>query len=82
MAPREQYAVAASRQWTDQEDGLRRLPAGEVHAWEPGLNQTGCGACARAARPWPGAAATPHGRGGTAPVPGRERRLSNETSGY
>ncbi|MEU7469242.1 hypothetical protein AB0A94_11990 [Streptomyces sp. NPDC044984] len=38
-----QYAVAASGRWTDQEEGRRRLPAGEVHAWEPGLNQTVCG---------------------------------------
>jgi hypothetical protein len=41
--PRPQrYAVAASGRWTDEEDG-RRLPAGEVHAWEPGTNQTVCG---------------------------------------
>ncbi|GAA4962800.1 hypothetical protein GCM10023238_32600 [Streptomyces heliomycini] len=33
-----QYAVAATGQWTDREEGRRRLPAGEVHAWEPGLN--------------------------------------------
>lgn len=39
-----QYAVAASGHWTDEEEGRRlRLPAGEVHAWEPGLNQTVCG---------------------------------------
>ncbi len=37
------YAVAASGQWTDEEDGRRRLPAGEVHAWEPGRNETVCG---------------------------------------
>ncbi|MEV7813208.1 hypothetical protein AB0P05_21080 [Streptomyces flaveolus] len=43
MGRREQCAVAASGQWTDEEDGRRRLPAGEVHAWEPGSNQTGCG---------------------------------------
>ncbi|MGV9994799.1 hypothetical protein [Streptomyces sp. NPDC003374] len=43
MARRKQYAVAASGQWTDEEDGRRRLPAGEVHAWEPGTNQTVCG---------------------------------------
>jgi hypothetical protein len=36
------YAVAASGQWVDDEDN-RRLPAGEVHAWEQGLNQTVCG---------------------------------------
>ncbi|MFH9659798.1 hypothetical protein [Streptomyces sp. NPDC017256] len=35
--------MAASGQWTDEEEGRRRLPAGEVHAWEPGLNQTVCG---------------------------------------
>jgi hypothetical protein len=41
---RRQYAVAASGRWTDEEDGFRRrLPAGEVHAWEPGRNETVCG---------------------------------------
>jgi hypothetical protein len=35
------YAVAASSEWTDP-DGVRR-PAGEVHAWTPGTNQTLCG---------------------------------------
>ncbi|MGW6128652.1 hypothetical protein ACWFNE_01370 [Cellulomonas sp. NPDC055163] len=34
-------AVAASSSWTDP-DGVR-LPAGEVHAWERGTNQTVCG---------------------------------------
>ncbi|MFI9023880.1 hypothetical protein [Streptomyces sp. NPDC053560] len=43
MAAVKRYAVAASGQWTDEEDGRRRLPAGEVHAWEQGLNQTVCG---------------------------------------
>jgi len=33
--------VAASSQETD-EDGVRQ-PAGDVHAWEPGTNQTLCG---------------------------------------
>lgn len=33
--------VAASSTWTDP-DGVR-LPAGEVHAWAPGTNQTLCG---------------------------------------
>jgi hypothetical protein len=33
--------VAASSQWVDP-DGVR-MPAGEVHAWEPGTNQTLCG---------------------------------------
>lgn len=33
--------VAASSQWVDP-DGVR-MPAGEVHAWQPGLNQTLCG---------------------------------------
>ncbi|WBQ07244.1 hypothetical protein [Kribbella sp. CA-293567] len=41
MAGRRRYAVAATSQWSD-EDG-NRLPAGEVHAWERGLNQTVCG---------------------------------------
>ena len=35
-------AVAASSTWTDPDDGVR-LPAGDVHAWEPGTNQTVCG---------------------------------------
>lgn len=43
MASVRRYAVAASGQWTDEEEGRRRLPAGEVHAWEPGMNQTVCG---------------------------------------
>jgi hypothetical protein len=34
-------AVAASSQWTD-DVGVRQ-PAGEVHAWRPGRNQTECG---------------------------------------
>ncbi|MFH8751486.1 hypothetical protein ACH4GK_29130 [Streptomyces rimosus] len=42
MAAPTRYAVAASGTWVDDEDG-RRLPAGEVHAWEQGLNQTVCG---------------------------------------
>jgi hypothetical protein len=36
-----QSAVAASGTWVDPE-GVRR-PAGEVHGWEPGKNQTLCG---------------------------------------
>ncbi|GGU39557.1 hypothetical protein [Streptomyces lavendofoliae] len=43
MPPKKHFAVAASGEWTDEEEGRRRLPAGEVHAWEPGLNQTVCG---------------------------------------
>jgi hypothetical protein len=35
------YAVAASGSWVDP-DGIRR-PAGEVHGWVPGTNQTLCG---------------------------------------
>jgi hypothetical protein len=35
-------AVAATGQWTDPEDGIR-YPAGEVHAWERGRNETVCG---------------------------------------
>jgi hypothetical protein len=35
------YAVAASGSWVDL-DGIRR-PAGEVHVWWPGANQTLCG---------------------------------------
>ena len=34
-------AVAASSTWTDPE-GVR-MPAGEVHGWEPGRNSTVCG---------------------------------------
>ena len=33
--------MAAGGSWTDP-DGVRR-PAGEVHGWEPGTNQTLCG---------------------------------------
>jgi len=33
--------VAASSEWVD-DDGVR-MPGGEVHAWEPGTNQTLCG---------------------------------------
>ncbi|MET9803065.1 hypothetical protein [Streptomyces sp. NPDC006368] len=43
MVARKSYAVAASGQWTDEEEGRRRLPTGEVHAWEPGRNETVCG---------------------------------------
>jgi hypothetical protein len=39
--PGVRYAVAGSSEWTDP-DGVRR-PAGEVHAWTPGTNQTACG---------------------------------------
>ncbi|MEE6257014.1 hypothetical protein [Plantactinospora sonchi] len=34
-------AVAASSQWQD--DAGVRQPGGEVHAWQPGQNQTVCG---------------------------------------
>ena len=34
-------AVAASSLWVDQ-DGVRQ-PGGDVHAWEPGRNETRCG---------------------------------------
>lgn len=37
----ERAAVAATGSWTDP-DGFR-TPAGEVHAWLPGTNQTLCG---------------------------------------
>ncbi|MFF6911117.1 hypothetical protein [Streptomyces sp. NPDC012466] len=43
MARAKRYGVAASGQWTDEEEGRRRLPAGEVHAWVPGRNETVCG---------------------------------------
>ncbi|MEU9591519.1 hypothetical protein AB0D84_17595 [Streptomyces sp. NPDC048193] len=42
MARRRRYEVAASGRWWDAEDN-RWLPAGEVHAWEQGMNQTVCG---------------------------------------
>jgi hypothetical protein len=35
-------AVAATGSWTDPDDGVR-VPAGEVHAWQPGRNETACG---------------------------------------
>ena len=41
MARRRSASVAASSQVTG-EDGVR-WPAGDVHAWEPGTNQTLCG---------------------------------------
>ncbi|CAM5610700.1 MULTISPECIES: hypothetical protein [Streptomyces] len=60
MGRAKNYAVAASGQWTDEEEGRRRLPSGEVHAWEPGLNQTVCGLSLSRSRlsrfahvPWP-----------------------------
>jgi hypothetical protein len=34
-------AVAASAEWTDA-SGVRQ-PGGEVHAWQPGRNETVCG---------------------------------------
>jgi hypothetical protein len=39
---RRSAAVAAGSQWTDPDDGIR-YPAGEVHAWERGRNETMCG---------------------------------------
>ncbi len=41
MARRTPPATAATHTWTDP-DGFRS-PAGEVHAWLPGTNQTMCG---------------------------------------
>jgi hypothetical protein len=35
-------AVAATDRWVDPDDGIR-YPAGEVHAWERGHNETVCG---------------------------------------
>lgn len=35
-------AVAASDRWVDPDDGIR-YPAGEVHGWERGRNETVCG---------------------------------------
>jgi hypothetical protein len=35
-------AVAAADQWIDPDDGIR-YPAGEVHGWEQGRNETVCG---------------------------------------
>ena len=34
--------TAATGQWTDPDDGIR-YPSGEVHAWQPGRNETECG---------------------------------------
>jgi hypothetical protein len=34
-------AVAAADQWTDPDDGIR-YPAGEVHGWVQGHNETVC----------------------------------------
>ena len=42
MARRVRAAVAASGEWLDPDDNVR-LPAGDVHAWLPGTNQTLCG---------------------------------------
>jgi hypothetical protein len=42
VATKRRYAVAASSRWWDEEDA-RWQPAGEVHAWEQGTNQTVCG---------------------------------------
>nr|WP_073949958.1 hypothetical protein [Streptomyces kebangsaanensis] len=50
MAGTRRCAVAASGQWWDEEDG-RRLPAGEVHAWEQGANQRVCGLSRHRSRP-------------------------------
>jgi hypothetical protein len=41
MPARGEPSVAASGEWVD-DDGVR-MPAGEVHAWWPGTNQTLCG---------------------------------------
>lgn len=41
MAQTTSAAVAAASQWTDP-DGVR-MPAGEVHGWQRGMNQTVCG---------------------------------------
>ncbi|GGX29684.1 hypothetical protein GCM10010383_70320 [Streptomyces lomondensis] len=79
MARVRQYAVAASGRWTDEEEGRRRLPSGEVHAWVG--PDTGCAASARAAPRSPDAAAPMPARAGTAPTPGRERRSTARTDG-
>ena len=42
MARQVRAAVAASAEWLDPDDNVR-LPAGDVHAWLPGTNQTLCG---------------------------------------
>ena len=41
MATRD-AAVAATDRWTDPDDGIG-YPAGEVHAWQQGRNETVCG---------------------------------------
>jgi hypothetical protein len=42
MARRSTAATVASSGWLDPDEGVR-LPAGDVHAWIPGTNQTLCG---------------------------------------
>ena len=42
MARQAGAATAASGEWWDPDDHVR-LPAGDVHAWLPGTNQTLCG---------------------------------------
>ncbi len=42
MARQQSAATAASSTWLDPDDNVRR-PAGDVHAWTPGTNQTLCG---------------------------------------
>ena len=48
MARKAAPFVAASSEWRD-EDGVRQ-PAGDVHAWRAGTNQTLCGVPLHAAR--------------------------------
>ena len=42
MARQTSAATAASSTWLDPDDNVRR-PGGDVHAWQPGTNQTLCG---------------------------------------
>ena len=66
MVGTKRYAVAASGQWTDEEEGRRRLPSGEMHAWEPGRDETVCGPSLSHAR----LVRFPHGRP-AGPLPAR-----------
>ena len=73
-------AVAATERWVDPDDGIR-YPAGEVHAWVPGHDETVCGLSlsrSRLARfphvTWTSSrslAGTRRGTGSLPPLPGR-----------
>ncbi|WP_406173946.1 hypothetical protein [Streptomyces canus] len=61
-----EYAVAGSGRWTDEEEGRRRLPAGEVHVtWSDTIPECG-GAADRVRRLCPRCASVAGRRGGDA----------------